>query len=174
LLLFQIAVGVGVLVLVVIIAKWKTIKETAIAKKIIGLVTNVIAGVKTVFQLKKPLLFVVYTVLIWLMYFLMMYLCFFSYGPTAGLPATAGLLAFTFSVYGMVIPSPGGMGTYQIAVTAALLMYGVAEADAFTYSNIIFFTITIFCNIFFGLLAYLLLPIYNKGYVPVLPEEHSN
>lgn len=174
LLLFQIAIGIGVLVLLVIMTKWKTIKETTVAKKIIALVMNVIEGVKTVFQLKKPVLFVVYTVLIWVMYFLMMYLCFFAYAPTSNLPATVGLLAFTFSVYGMVIPSPGGMGTYQIAVTAALVIYGVAEADAFTFSNIIFFTITIFCNIFFGLLAYLLLPIYNKGYVPVLPEDHSN
>ncbi len=174
LLLFGIAVGLGFLVLIIIAIRWKTIKETAIAKKIMALLLNFAAGIKTVFQLKKPWLFVFHTLVIWSMYYFMMYLCLFAYAPTAGLSPLAALLAFVFGTYGMVIPSPGGMGTYQIAVTAALVIYGVAESDAFAYSNIIFFTISIFCNIFFGLLAYILLPIYNKGYVPVLPAEHQD
>lgn len=172
LLVLQIMVGCGILVAIVILIKWKTIKETAIAKKIIALINNFIAGVKTVSQLKNPLMFFVHTMIIWLMYYLMLYLCFFAYGPTMGLSPLAALLAFTFGTFGMVIPSPGGMGTYQIAVTAALVIYGVAEADAFAFSNIMFFTITIFGNVFFGLLAYIVLPIYNRGYEPVLPENH--
>lgn len=172
-LLFQVAVIIGVLVLAVLVIKWKVIKQTAIAQKVLGLLANFGEGVKTVSQLKNPLMFVVHTLLIWLMYYLMMYLCFFAYGPTANLPASAALLAFVFGTFGMVIPSPGGMGTYQIAVTAALVIYGVQEADAFAFSNIIFFTITIFCNIIFGLIAYIVLPIYNKGYEPVLPAAHT-
>ncbi len=174
LLLFQIGFLIGIITLIIIALKWKTVKETAIAQRIIGLIINFGEGIKTVFKLRSPMLFVVHTLTIWLMYYLMMYLCFFAYGPTAGLSPLAALLAFTFGTFGMVIPSPGGMGTYQIAVTAALVIYGVAEADAFAYSNIIFFTITIFCNIFFGILAYILLPIYNKGYTPVLPNDNSN
>lgn len=172
LMLLQIGIGIGLLVCLVIAVKWNTVKETAIAKKIIALILNFVDGVKTVFQLKSPFMFLVHTLVIWGMYYMMMYLCFFAYAPTAGLSPLAALLAFTFGTFGMVIPSPGGMGTYQIAVTAALVVYGIAEADAFAYSNIIFFTITIFCNILFGLLAYILLPIYNRGYEPILPENH--
>lgn len=171
LLLFQIAVGVGVLTLLLIGLNWKKIKQTALAQKIIGLIRNFALGVKTVLQLKSPGMFLFHTITIWLMYFLMMYLCFFAYAPTSELGLTAALLAFTFGSFGMVIPSPGGMGTYQIAVTAALVIYGVAEADAFAFSNIIFFTISIGCNIIFGVLAYILLPFYNKGYEPVLPTQ---
>ena len=173
LLLFTIAVGIGVLACLFIAIRWKTIKETTIAKKVIALITSFISGVKTVSQLKRPGVFIMHTLIIWLMYYLMLYLCFFAYGPTIGLSPLAALLAFTFGTFGMVIPSPGGMGTYQIAVTAALTIYGVAEADAFAFSNIMFFTISIFGNLFFGLLAYIVLPIYNRGYEPVLPENHE-
>lgn len=169
LLLFQISIGLGFLFLLIIVLKWKVIKTTKIAQKILALLQNFIAGMQTVFKLKSPAMFFVHTLVIWSMYYLMMYLCFFAYAPTANLSPLAALLAFTFGTFGMVIPSPGGMGTYQIAVTAALVIYGVAEADAFAFSNIIFFTITLFCNITFGLLAYLLVPIYNRGYEPSLP-----
>lgn len=173
LLLFQIVIGIGIFLFFVIIAKWKTLKETAIAKKIIALIQSFITGVKTVSQLKSPFMFFVHTMIIWLMYYLMLYLCFFAYAPTENLSPLAALLAFTFGTFGMVIPSPGGMGTYQIAVTAALVIYGVAEADAFAFSNIMFFTITLFGNMFFGLLAYIVLPIYNRGYEPILPEDQK-
>jgi glycosyltransferase 2 family protein len=172
LLVFQIVAGLGILAFMILVLKWKAIKQTALAQKIIALFLSFIAGMKTVFKLKSPFMFFVHTIVIWTMYYLMMYICFFAYAPTSGLSPLAALLAFTFSVFGMVIPSPGGMGTYQIAVTAALVIYGVAEADAFAFSNIIFFTISIFCNITFGLLAYILMPIYNRGYEPVLPEDN--
>ena len=165
--------GIGLMVCIYILVRWKTIKETAVAQKVIALIASFISGVKTVLQLKRPGLFVAHTLIIWLMYYLMLYLCFFAYGPTVGLSPLAALLAFTFGTFGMVIPSPGGMGTYQIAVTAALVIYGVAEADAFAFSNIMFFTITIFGNLFFGLLAYIVLPLYNKGYEPTLPEDQQ-
>lgn len=112
-----------------------------------------------------------HSVVIWLMYFLMTYLCFFAFGPTAHLGLMAGLLVFVFGAFGIVIPSPGGMGTYQIAVTAGLVIYGVGRADAFAFSNICFFTINLFCNIGFGLLGYLLLPLLNKNYQPSWTKE---
>jgi hypothetical protein len=96
------------------------------------------------------------------MYFLMTFFCFYAYEPTAHLGFMAALLCFVFGSFGVLIPSPGGMGTYQIAVTAALVIYGVAKADAFAFSNIIFFTINLVCNVLFGLLAYMLLPILNR------------
>ncbi len=173
LLLFQIGVVLGLVVVAVVALRWKAIKETALAQKVLNLIKSFGTGVQTVFKLKRPGLFVVHTLVIWIMYYLMMYLCFFAYAPTERLSPMAALLAFTFGTFGMVIPSPGGMGTYQVAVTAALVVYGVAESDAFAFSNIMFFTITLFGNLFFGLLAYLVLPIYNKGYEPTLPTDRS-
>lgn len=173
LLLFQIGIGLGLLTAVIIAVKWKAVKETALARKVLELLQNFATGIRTVFQLRRPGLFVFHTLVIWVMYYLMLYLCFFAYEPTMGLSPKAALLAFVFGTFGMVIPSPGGMGTYQIAVTAGLVIYGMSEADAFAFSNIMFFTITLFANVLFGLLAYIVLPIYNRGYEPVLPDEDA-
>jgi glycosyltransferase 2 family protein len=154
----------GILGMFVIYLMREKLRKLAIYKKIEGMVLNFAEGIKTVFSLRRGDLiqFIFHTLVIWFMYFLMTYLCFFAYAPTANLGVMAALLAFVFGSFGVVVPSPGGMGTYQIAVTAALVIYGVGKADAFAFSNILFFTINLFCNVFFGLLAYMLLPILNR------------
>jgi uncharacterized membrane protein YbhN (UPF0104 family) len=140
------------------------LSKLTIYKKIESMLLNFWEGIKTVFSLGRGdlLQFVFHTFVIWFMYFLMTFFCFYAYEPTAHLGFMAALLCFVFGSFGVLIPSPGGMGTYQIAVTAALVIYGVAKADAFAFSNIIFFTINLVCNVLFGLLAYMLLPILNR------------
>lgn len=169
--IFLVLLGIGLLVLLIIFIKWNAIKETAFFAKIKALALNFYEGMKTVFALRrgKLIMFFVHTILIWFMYYMMTYMCFLAYEPTSELSALAALLVFVFGAFGIVIPSPGGIGTYQLAVTAALIIYAVPGPEAFAYSNIIFFTINIFCNVLFGFIAYILLPIYNKGYEPTLP-----
>jgi len=124
-------------------------------------------GLLTIRKLDRPIVFLFHTVLIWLMYYLMTYLCFFAFEPTATLTHASslpviGLAIFVFGSLGMVIPSPGGMGSYQFLVTEGLMIYGLANSDAFSFSLIIFITITV-CNIIFGALAFVVLPFLNRG-----------
>ena len=92
----------------------------------------------------------------------MTYLCFFAFAPTANLGMTAGLVVFVFGTMGMIIPTPGGMGSYHFLIGEGLKIYGISDADGFSFANIIFFSIQIFCNIGFGLIALLVLPWINK------------
>ena len=124
-------------------------------------------GLLTIRKLDNIALFLFHTLVIWLMYYLMTYLCFFAFEPTAMLNHASslpviGLAIFVFGSLGMVIPSPGGMGSYQFLVTEGLMIYGLANSDAFSFSLIIFVTITV-CNIVFGALAFVVLPILNRG-----------
>lgn len=171
LLLFGIACGLGLLTLAVIYWKWNQLKETELFKKIIALCLNFWAGIQTVFRLRSPFLFLFHTLFIWLMYYLMTYLCFFAYAPTANLGMDAALLAFVFGAFGVLIPSPGGMGTFQLGVTAALAIFQVPNAEAFAFANILFFVINVFCNLSSGILGYILMPLYNRGYEPIIPEH---
>lgn len=164
--------SVFLLLLIVAYFKRRYIRRSKAYHKFKGLLVNFKEGALAVFKLKRPLLFIFYTVSIWVLYFLMVYLCFFAFAPTAHLPLQAGLLAFLFGTFGIVIPSPGGMGTYQVAVMMALIIYQIPEVEAFSFANIIFFTIT-FCNLLFGFLGYLLMPIYNRNYEPVLPQTET-
>ncbi len=120
-------------------------------------------GITSLRNVKNPLLLIAYTIGIWVCYYLMTYLCFFAFHPVAHLSAVAGLVVFVFGTLGMVFPSPGGMGSYHLLITQSLIIYGISSADAFSFSNIIFFTINIFGNIFFGILFLIILPLYNKS-----------
>ncbi|MGB3546032.1 MAG: lysylphosphatidylglycerol synthase domain-containing protein, partial [Saprospiraceae bacterium] len=147
------------------IAWWQRarIRSSRFGAKVEQLLIGFAEGLRTVARLRRPGLFVLHSINIWLMYFLMTYLCFFSFQPTADLSAEAGLVTFVFGGWGIVIPSPGGMGTYHFLVGSALGLYGVSGENGFSFANIAFFTIQLGCNVTIGLLALLLLPLINRG-----------
>lgn len=130
--------------------------------KIRGIWNGFKDGLKSVAKVKNKPLLVFNSVGIWLMYYLMTYLCFFSFVPTSHLGPIAGLVVFVFGTLGIVLPSPGGMGSYQWLVSQALIIYGIDKFDAFSFSNIMFFAVQIFCNILFGIFFLMFIPFYNK------------
>lgn len=140
----------------------KTIFFQKVAKVILGFWE----GIKTIARLDRPWVFIIHSVNIWFMYFLMTYLCFLAFAPTADLPPVVALVVFVFGGWGIVVPSPGGMGTYHFMTQTALMMYGVSGEDGFSWANIAFFSIQLGVNIFVGLIALMLLPLVNKRYQP--------
>ena len=140
--------------------------NTKIGQKLIGIATGFLEGIQTAMKVKSPAMFLVHTVNIWFMYFLMTLFTLLAFTPTAGLSPIAALVTFVSGGWGIVIPSPGGMGTYHFLTGEALQLYGVSALDAFSWSNISFFTIQIGCNVLIGLLALLVLPVINRGYEP--------
>jgi len=119
-------------------------------------------GILSIKDLKQPVLFIFHTIVIWVCYYLMTYLMFFSFEPTMDLAPVSGLVVFVFGTLGIVIPSPGGMGTYQYLISEALMLYGVAFAEAFAFSNIMFFTVQL-VNVILGIIGFIFLPIYNRN-----------
>ena len=166
--LFDNTLLVGVLLLFGVITLyllWKfrsKIYNSSLGRKLISLFVGFSDGVQSVRKVSSISLFLFYTVMIWVLYYFMMYLAFFSFAPTSGLGLIAGLVVFTFGSLGILIPTPGGMGSYHYLVGEALAMYGVSGADAFSFANIMFFSIQIFVNIIFGSIALILLPLLNK------------
>ena len=144
-----------------------------IVRKLVDILSGFVEGLKTVRNLKRPWLFVFHSVVIWTMYFLMTWLCFFAFAPTSHLTASAGLLVFIFGAFGIVIPSPGGMGTYHFLVMEALAIYDISRIEAFSFANICFFSIQIFCNILLGLVALIVLPQLNRHYLPPDPVAET-
>lgn len=146
-----------------IIYKTKSkIRNTTWGSKFIIKLMDFYSGVKSVRYISNVPMFIFHTVTIWVLYYLMQYLAFFSFAPTEDLGPIAGLVVFAFGSLGIVIPTPGGMGSFHYLTGEALAIYGVQGADSFAYANIVFFSIQIFTNIFFGALAMVILPIINK------------
>ena len=144
----------------------RRLMATKLYTKIVELAKGFWQGLQTVRQLDKPWLFLFHSVNIWFMYFLMTYLCFFAFEPTAQLAPIAGLVVFVLGGWGVVIPSPGGMGTYHFLAQTGLSMYGVSGDDGFSWANIAFFSINLGCNVIIGLIALIALPIVNRTYQP--------
>lgn len=156
----------GILLLALLWFFRRQLAKTALFTKIRQLLHGFWQGIQTVRQLDRPWLFLLHSINIWLMFYAMTYLAFHSYDPTSGLSPVAALMVFVFGGWGIVIPSPGGMGTYHFLVQTALAMYGIRGDDGFAYANIAFFSLQMAGNILLGTIALILLPLLNKGYHP--------
>jgi len=171
--IFLALVVLGLIGLVLLFVFRKKIMETAIYKKIATIIKGFAEGLQSIKKVDNIGLVLFHTFFIWLMYYLMTYLCFFSFTPTQNLSALAGLVVFVFGGWGIVIPSPGGMGTYHFLVIAALALYGLNGVDAFSYANINFFTIVVGATIVSGIISLILLPLMNRNYIPSHVESNS-
>ncbi len=150
---------------------WKRLQQLPVFQKIVTLLQGFWDGLRSVFRLRQPVLFLLYSGGIWLMFYLQCYFNLKAFAPTAHLDASAALMVFVFSTLGFVIPSPGGMGTFHALAIAALALYGISGSDAFSYANIAFFAIQIFYNIVGGILALVLLPILNRPTDQSIPPD---
>lgn len=78
-------------------------------------------GLLSVFKLEKKVLFVVYSFLIWVLYFLMLYFVMLAFDLTADVSFENALTVFVIGSIAMAIPIPGGTGPYHVMVGAALV-----------------------------------------------------
>ena len=157
--------GLGIAGLSGLLLFRKMLLQLALVQKLLSLMQGFWEGFKSVFKLKNPGLFLLYSVGIWVMFYLQCWWNLKAFVPTEHLTASAALMVFVFGTLGFVIPSPGGMGTFHALCIAGLALYGINGGDAFSYANIAFFTIQIFYNIVMGGSALVLLPILNRSSV---------
>lgn len=157
--------GIGIVAIVIAFVFRKKIQASQLYQKVLQVLKGFGEGILAIRNLDKPWLFIIYSILIWVGYYFMFYFYLPAFGPTAHLGLVVALMVFVFGTFGIVIPSPGGMGSYHFLIIAALTLYGVKAGDAFSFANISFFA-THFSNILFGLIAVIFLPIINKNYHP--------
>ncbi|MEE9438745.1 MAG: lysylphosphatidylglycerol synthase transmembrane domain-containing protein [Saprospiraceae bacterium] len=154
--------GMGILFVLL----WKSrekLLNSKIGQKIKKILLGFWEGILTIKDVSHPVFFIVLSITIWICYFLMTYLMFFCFEPTSGLGPVAGLIVFVFGTLGIVIPTPGGIGTYQFLISEALQkLYGLEMSESFSFANILFFTVQ-FVNIILGIIMLVALPIYNKN-----------
>lgn len=87
-------------------------------------------GLLSVRQVSSPALFLLYSLGIWVSYFLHFYLTFFCFASTAGLGMMAALVAFVVGTFAVLVPTPNGAGPWHFAVKSVLVLYAVPQTDA--------------------------------------------
>ena len=108
-----------------LLKKW--IIKTSFYEKIIEFVDGLKEGFKSIKKMKRKSSFWFHTFSIWIMYFLMTYVCFFAIEETSHLTISDGLFLLVLGGIGMVIPTPGGIGSYHAIVMIGLSVLGVGK-----------------------------------------------
>ena len=152
-----------ILIMVCLLNRGNIELKYPILQRLARLIKGFLEGLGAIRKLPNVLLFVAYSIGIWLCYYLMHYLAFFAYSPTSHLGPADGLLVFDFGSLGVVFPSPGGMGSYHAMIVEALEILAVDPLYGFSFAMITFFTLTIFCNVFFGVFSFIFMPILNRN-----------
>ncbi len=129
-------IGSIITIVAVIIVILTVFKNTGPIIKVKGFFKSIGEDMKAVFKMKKKARFVIYSVGIWLSYFLYFYITFYAFDFTRDLGLTAGLIAFALSSLSMAIPTNGGMGVWHAAVVLSLGLYGVTKdsGEAFAFA----------------------------------------
>jgi len=118
-----------VLILVLFLTVFrKRIRHLKTYQKIKSIILGFWEGLKSLSQIRRPVLFVLYTLAIWCMYFLMLYVCFFCFPDTQALSLGAGLSALVLGSIGIMI-TPGGIGLYPAIIQETLLLYGIMKTS---------------------------------------------
>ncbi|HLT82244.1 MAG TPA: lysylphosphatidylglycerol synthase transmembrane domain-containing protein [Cyclobacteriaceae bacterium] len=93
--------------------------------------TGIKRGFLSILKLEYKGAFVLYSVLIWVMYFFMSYAVIRAFEPTAHLGFSAVISLFAIGSIAMAAPLPGGTGAYHVLVPQGLsLLYGLVLKDA--------------------------------------------
>ena len=94
-------------------------------------------GIKAIAHIQNKGAFLLHTLFIWFMYFLMTYLCFFSLEGTSHLTTADGLTILIMGSIGIVAPVPGGIGAYHFIVILTLTeLYGINATSATSFAYI--------------------------------------
>jgi glycosyltransferase 2 family protein len=117
-------------------------QENRIRYKIREAILGFWKGLISIRHIRRPWLFVTYSLLIWFFYFLMTYLCFRALPETAHLTPMAGFAVLVLGSVGIMV-TPGGIGLYPLIARDTLILYGVAGSTGFAMGWIIWGSQTI-------------------------------
>ena len=133
-----------ILILIIVRKNWARIRTTRFYKKIQPIIGDLINGLTSIRKVKNKTVFFITTFLIWLLYYLMSYVMVFSLPATSGLNPLAGLVILMAGGLGMSAPVQGGLGTYHVFVSSALLLYGIDHEDGVVYATLMHTTQFVF------------------------------
>lgn len=137
-------------------------KQHALVIRTKQLLLQVWEGILTIANMKQKWLFIFYTVLIWLGYFLYFYICFYAFPFTRELGWNCGLIAFGMSSVAVAVPVQGGIGTWHAMVIAVLMGFGVLSVDASAFTLTVHTIQQLIFTAAFGLFGIIALPLNNK------------
>ncbi len=117
-----------------LIAGVVAIRRFSFFKKGRDMLRDMWEGILSLRKVRNLPLYLFYSVLIWVGYFLHFYIAFFCFDFTAHLSIGAAFLIFCVGTFAVLVPTPNGAGPWHFAVKTMLVLYGVAETQAIMFA----------------------------------------
>lgn len=136
------AAAVALLMAVVVWVRREALSRIPFFAKVFGFIAGIGRGLGSVRHMKRKWAFLGHTFFIWSMYFMMAYIIFMGIGALEDLTAAQALFVMMAGGFGMVLPSPGGIGSYQLAVQFAFIAMGYGSVLGLATANVVWATQT--------------------------------
>ncbi|MDQ3292763.1 MAG: flippase-like domain-containing protein [Bacteroidota bacterium] len=128
------AILVFTLVVVLLYAFRKKLKENSFYLKIRDFLQGVVEGVLSIAKIRNKGVFVAHTIFVWLTYYLTGYSGFMALPGTEDLGSGAALTVLVVGSLGMSAPVQGGIGVFHIMVRSTLLLYSLSKETGMAYA----------------------------------------
>lgn len=130
-------------------------KENIIVRKINHFIAVAKHDLLLIARMESKGLLIVYTIVVWLSFFLYFYICFYAFDFTAHLGFTIGWIVFTMSNVGLAVPVQGGVGTWHFMVISSLVVFGVGYEQAGAFAGAVYAVQSVWIILvgIFGILA---------------------
>ncbi len=94
----------------------KKLAEVPFLGKVVNFIDGIFQGITSIFKLKEKGKFILYTLGIWICYYLAAYLVCFALPETSAFTFADGFFIIVVGTLGMIIPASGGIGAYNLAM----------------------------------------------------------
>lgn len=94
----------------------KKLSKVPVLDKIIGFIDGIIQGLTSIFKLKQKVKFILYTLGIWICYYMAAYLVCFALPETSDFTIADGFFIIVVGTLGMIVPASGGIGAFNLAM----------------------------------------------------------
>ena len=113
------------------------LKRLSIYNKVKATLSGIWQGVASLKDVHNIPLFIIFTLGIWISYFLHYYLTFFCFDFTSHLGLSCALVTFIVGSIAVIVPTPNGAGPWHFAVKTMLILYGVVDEQALYFVLIV-------------------------------------
>ena len=113
------------------------------------------SGLLSIFSLEKKFEFFISTIILWLIYFVVGYILFFSVEETSMLGFSAALSILVAGAIGTIVPVNAGIGAYHLFVSSILIYYGIVYEDALFFATLVHAN-QVIAILFYGIISLIL------------------
>ena len=130
----------GCLLLIAAAAVWffrHEIAKFSLVGKILRIAKGLAEGILSAFRMQEKWMFLLYTLLIWLTYWLTSLTTIFAFPQVGHLGGTDALFLMIIGGFGWCVPVQGGLGAYHFIVSLALAsVYGISQTTGVVFATI--------------------------------------